>query len=347
MLRGEHSERRGMISLPTGSGKTLVAVQGIVEAIRDDGFHGAVLWVADRQELCEQAVESWELVWRSRGTRATTLLISRMWGGQEPPHPTSDLHVVVATIQSLRQRLADQPAEYAFLDDFRLIVCDEAHRSLAPTYTDVLRRFGITHRRTEEKRHLLGLTATPYKGHDELETVRLTNRYSKNRLDRGAFNSDKAEEVIRELQVRGMLAEADHEVIEGGTYELSVAQAEDAHPWLPQAAEDQLASDAQRTRSIIHAYREHIQEGWPTLIFATSVGHARTVAALLNQEEVSARSVDANTKSVTRRQIVEEFRSEKIQVLVNYGVFREGFDAPKTRAILVAQPVYSRITTSR
>ena len=341
MLRSEHSERRGMISLPTGSGKTLVAVQGIVEAIRDDGFHGAVLWIADRQELCEQAVESWELVWRSMGVRATTLLVSRMWGGQEPPQPKSDLHVVVATIQSLHRQLDDQPAAYAFLDDVRLIVCDEAHRSLAPTYTKVLRRFGITYRRREEERYLLGLTATPYKGHDELETARLTNRYSKNRLDRGAFNSDKAEEVIRELQAKGMLAEADHEVIEGGTLDLGHTRADYSLPWLPQAEEDQLASDAQRTRSIIHAYREHIQEGWPTLIFATSVEHAQTIAALLNHEDVPARSVDANTKSVTRRQIVEDFRNEKIKVLVNYGVFREGFDAPKTRAIVVAQPVFS------
>ena len=44
---------RGMISMPTGSGKTRVAVQAVVEAIRDDGFQGGVLWVADRDELCE------------------------------------------------------------------------------------------------------------------------------------------------------------------------------------------------------------------------------------------------------------------------------------------------------
>ena len=31
----------------------------------------------------------------------------------------------------------------------------------------------------------------------------------------------------------------------------------------------------------------------------------------------------------------------RIKALVNYGVFREGFDAPKTRAIIVARPVYS------
>jgi len=53
----EGRERRGMISLPTGSGKTRVAVQAIVEAMCHDGFDGTVLWVADRDELCEQAVE--------------------------------------------------------------------------------------------------------------------------------------------------------------------------------------------------------------------------------------------------------------------------------------------------
>ena len=52
MLCGGHSDdarRRGLVSLPTGSGKTRVAVQAIVEAMRDDGFVGGVLWVADRE----------------------------------------------------------------------------------------------------------------------------------------------------------------------------------------------------------------------------------------------------------------------------------------------------------
>ena len=44
------------------------------------------------------------------------------------------------------------------------------------------------------------------------------------------------------------------------------------------------------------------------------------------------------TDRYTRRQVVEQFRSGELKVLVNYGVFREGFDAPKTRAIIVARP---------
>ena len=62
---------------------------------------------------------------------------------------------------------------------------------------------------------------------------------------------------------------------------------------------------------------------------------------MLNREGISARAVWGETKPSVRRGIVEGFRDGRIKALVNYGVFREGFDAPKTRAVIVARPVYS------
>ena len=357
MLRSERSdgtERRGMLSMPTGSGKTRVAVQAIVEAMRDDAFQGGILWVADRDELCEQAVESWEQVWRSVGAEAGQLRISRMWSGQPRPSPTSERHVVVATIQTLHARLTRQPADYDFLREFELAVFDEAHRSIAPTFTAVMQEIGLTFRRKEDEPCLLGLTATPYRGHDEAETDRLVRRYGRNRLDAGAFAHDDPKEVIGELQGMGVLAQADQELIEGGTFRLSDAERDEvlrfvrdptrlAHQlaWLPQSVEDRIAQDSHRTRRIIEAYETYVGPNWPALIFATSVEHAQTLAALLNQRGVTARSVSGNTETVTRRRVVEGFRRGDVSVLVNYGVFREGFDAPKTRAIIVARPVYS------
>ena len=55
----------------------------------------------------------------------------------------------------------------------------------------------------------------------------------------------------------------------------------------------------------------------------------------------SALVAAGETDPSSRRSIVEAFRAGKVQALVNYTVFREGFDAPKTRAIIVARPVYS------
>ena len=339
---------RGVISLPTGSGKTRVAVQGIVESIRDDGFEGGILWVADRSELCEQAVESWRQVWRSLGSETQSLRISRMWDGQPAPLPTSDFHVVVASIQTLDARLKNETADYDFLRDFNLVVFDEAHRSTAPTFTSVMNRMGLSTgstRRSVSESFVLGLTATPYRS-DEDETARLASRYDENRLDHGVFNSNNADEVIRELQGMGVLALAEHEIIEGHSIQLSDRQREQMRdmPWLPESVEKEIATNIDRTGRIISAYDKHVRSenpDWATLIFATSVEHAQTLSALLNSRGVKARAVSGSTDRTTRRRVVEEFRNGDIKVLVNYGVFREGFDAPKTRAIIVARPVYS------
>ncbi|WP_419847114.1 DEAD/DEAH box helicase [Candidatus Poriferisocius sp.] len=352
--QNESAGQRGMISMPTGSGKTRVAVQAVVEAIRDDDFPSGVLWVADRDELCEQAVEAWEGVWRSEGIEAKQLRISRLWGAQPAPLPTSELHVVVASVQTLYSRLARRSEEYEFLKNFKIVIFDEAHRSIAPTSTSVMREIGLTYQQGEEEPRLLGLTATPYRGHDEAETRWLARRYGEKRLDRGAFSSDDPQEVIRELQDGGVLARADHELIEGGTFELSDSDWDELRKfvpeserggswrgWLPQSVEDRIAANTDRTRHIIEAYEKHIEPGWPTLIFATSVEHAQTLAALLNRSGITSRPVSGTTEPATRRRVVEEFRSGEIKALVNYAVFREGFDAPKTRAIIVARPVYS------
>ena len=340
---GVLGERRGMISLPTGSGKTRVAVQAIVEALREEEFAGGILWVADRDELCEQAVEAWRQVWASEGKPSVQLRISRMWARQPSPLPTGDMHVIVASIQTLSSRIRMQPAAYEFLADFKLVVFDEAHRSVAPTFTAVMEELGLTRWRRASEPFLIGLTATPYRGYDEDETQRLVNRYGSNRLDSGAFTNDQPEAVIEELQDMRVLARADQATIEGGNFFLSkdeLRQARDL-PWLPESVEQRIAEDADRTRRIMHAYLDLIKPHWPTLIFATSVDHAEVLSALLDSKGISSRAVSGKTDRIVRRRVVEEFRNRKIQALVNYNVFREGFDAPKTRAIIVARPVYS------
>ena len=341
-------ENRGLLSLPTGSGKTRVAVEAIIDAIREDEFAGAILWVADRDELCEQAVESWRQAWAAIGPEGRHLRISRLWEGQRRPVATDTAHVVVATRQTLAARgitgaSADDP-----LNDVRLLVVDEAHGSIAPSYTSIMGALGLTFRRGKDEICLLGLTATPYRGRNEEDTERLVNRYGQNRLDRGAFRSDAAEDVIHELQGMRVLAVADHDTIQGSDERLEDDELRAVNksnlPWLPESVERRIANSAERTRRIIEAYRSRIwsiDPTWPTLIFATSVEHAETIAALLQLEGVEARAVSYKTDATVRRSVVEQFRNGDVCVLVNYGVFREGFDAPKTRALIVARPVYS------
>ena len=347
--RQSGSENRGLLSLPTGAGKTRVTVEAIIDAIRDGDLKGTVLWIADRDELCEQAVESWRQAWGAIGPEAEELRISKMWGGQKKrPLPFEGTHVVVATRQTLAVRgtRGSDPADP--LNDVGLLVVDEAHGSIAPTYTRIMSELGLTFRRRHDEIGLLGLTATPYRGFDAAETSRLVARYGANRLDTGAFQNADANRVIRELQEMTVLAEADHRVIPGGRVELSDDERRQMEKrgfsWLPDSAQRRLGDDRKRTLGIVEAYKRYVHDQdseWPTLIFATSVTHAETVAALLQLDGIPSRAVSSQTETAARRSAVEQFRSGEIKVLVNYGVFREGFDAPKTRAIIVARPVYS------
>ena len=334
--------RRGMISLPTGAGKTRVAVEAIVGAIVAGDFEGGVLWVADRDELCEQGVQAWREAWAAKGAQGVRLRISRMWGNQPGAVETSGPQVVVATIQTLSRRLP-QPA-YDFLRRFRLVVFDEAHRTLAPTFTSAMEELGLKYRREADEPYLLGLTATPYRGYSAEETRWLVNRYGKNRLDAGAFAADDSETVVAELQQRRVLAEADQQVIPGMELEMTPeerSEMERRPQWLPEEVERRIGRDTERTERILEALLRRRPATGPTLIFATSVENAETISALLNLRGVVARAVSGGTHRGTRRRIVEGFRAGEIEVLVNYGVFREGFDAPKTRTIIVARPVYS------
>lgn len=338
----DHTERRGLIALPTGSGKTRVAVQSLVAAMCEDGFSGTVLWVADRDELCEQAVKAWAQVWSAIG-RPETLRVTRLWGNQPDPERLDAPHVIVATIQTLAARLQRRDGWDDFLADIRVVIFDEAHRTVAPTFTTVMDELGLTRWEGSPDVRLIGLTATPYRGYNEAETAWLVQRYGNNRLDRGAFRSDDQGEVVRELQENAILARVDHETIEGGDFdpnERELAWMADA-PWLPKRAETMLTRDVDRTRRILRACQHHVREDWPALVFATSVEHAGILAALLSAKGIRARAVSGKTEIATRRRIVDEFRNGDIQALVNYAVFREGFDAPRTRLIVVARPVFS------
>lgn len=101
---------RAILTLPTGAGKTRTAVEAIVEAICQAQFSGRfVLWVAQSDELCEQAVEAVREVWThrsvriindARGQRGRPLRVFRLWGTRAVPDP-SDSGIIVASIQKL------------------------------------------------------------------------------------------------------------------------------------------------------------------------------------------------------------------------------------------------------
>ncbi|CAB1129583.1 conserved protein of unknown function [Candidatus Hydrogenisulfobacillus filiaventi] len=126
---------RTVVSLPTGTGKTVTAV-----AIARQLGH-RVLWIAHRGELLDQAGATFRRVWPEASV-----------GVVQAERNEADAHVVLASVQSLTPKRLAQWAP----DAFPLVVVDEAHHAPSPVY-----RRAIDHFRP---RLLLGLTATPFRG---------------------------------------------------------------------------------------------------------------------------------------------------------------------------------------
>ncbi|WP_328976673.1 DEAD/DEAH box helicase [Streptomyces canus] len=327
--------QRGMLSLPTGAGKTRVTAEAVIRWVKRAGdLKGPLLWIAQTEELCEQAVQSWKFVWSKVGAERS-LTISRLWSTNEVGNVVDQPHLVIATDAKLERCLGTD--QYAWLRQAALVIVDEAHTAISKRYTEILGQLGLT--QYETGRHLLGLTATPFRNTNEDETRRLVSRFGNKRLDQGVFPSG---DPYRDLQDWGMLAQVEHRTLEGGRIELT--QDEKTHAdrmaMLSRSAEQRLADDHARSLRIVDSVVD-LPDDWPTLLFATSVDHAKYLAAMLNDRGVRSAAVDSTTSAQDRRARIEKFRNGRIRVLTNYGVLTQGFDAPATRVVVVARPVYS------
>jgi len=327
--------QRGMLSMPTGAGKTRVTSEAVIRWIRErKELPGPVLWIADREELCEQAVQSWRFVWGKVGAEVP-LVISRLWSSNEATPVTGQPHLVVATDAKLQSVLGRD--DYAWLREAALVIVDEAHLATSPRYGEIFEHLGVNPPSTA--RHLIGLTATPYRNDTDL-TLRLVHRFGK-RLDTEVFGGDQ-NEAIRQLQALGVLTRVTHRQLDGADIKLSLEEVASSRMFgvLPKRAEQRLAEDRDRNQRILDEI-ENLPADWPILVFATSVAHAKFLAAKLNDRGVKAVSIDSATPMSDRRKRIDDFRRGRVQVLTNYGVLAQGFDAPATRAVFVARPTYS------
>lgn len=325
---------RALLSLPTGAGKTRIAVQSIIEALRDGDLSGPILWIAQTEELCEQAVETWSFVWRAIGPQRS-LHISRLWGSFEAEPVEGPVQVVVTTIAKMLNRVED--SDYEWLSKTDCVIVDEAHGSTTPSYTKVLNWLGI--RGNRQRIPLVGLTATPFRGTSSEQTQRLVRRYGSRRLDHGVFDGVDPYAYLQKL---GVLAEVDHRMLAGYDIVLTDKELDELQKMrrLPSKVGERIGANRERNDTIIEEVLD-FPDDWPVLLFAASVDHAQTLAALLTLEGIPSAAVTGQTDHHVRRHYIERFRSGEIRVLTNYNVLTQGFDAPATRAVIVARPTFS------
>jgi DNA repair protein RadD len=351
LLSAPPGANRAILTLPTGAGKTRTTVEALIDWWIGPRKGNFILWIAQSEELCEQAVQAFREVWIDRGDRSSirdSLRVYRLWGGRSTV-PDED-GVIVSTIDKLRKALVNNEggAVHEVLTraaKVGAVIVDEAHRAEAPSYRRVLHKLGVEFVGTSQSPvSVLGLTATPLRSQHE-ETLRLARRFYGRLLRPQNLPEDPAA-VLAELRERGVLSRPVHQVLPatGRTVRLTLKQEEYLDEWndLPPDLLSQLAGEKDRNRQVLETVLA-LDENWPVLFFGCSVQHAQAMTVLLRRRGRESASITADTRESTRRHLVDLFRHRKIQVLCNYGVLTTGFDAPQVRAVVIARPTASRV----
>ena len=346
LLKSSSNLKCALLSLPTGAGKTRTAVEALLTWWnKDENINPYILWIAQSEELCEQAAESFRGVWIDRGGDGIrrTLRIYRCWGNYNAfPEEYAD-GVMVASIQKLHKSIQFDDGKEELrqiVKDVAAIIIDEGHRSTADSYTEVLEASGFKFGRDPySPAPLIGLTATPYRGFSKEENQKLTRRYNDNLLTSKILGDDP----LQTLRERGVLSHVNHETLNTHVkFELTNEEVRyfEQMKDLPISFVNRVGQDAKRNSLLVEKLLE-IPADWPVLCFGCSVQHASALAVLLRRKGRTAAVVTADTRRATRRYLIEEFRQGRLQVLCNYGVLTTGFDAPKIRAVVIARPTTS------
>lgn len=332
---------RVMLHMPTGSGKTRTAISYACEYLRKK--RATVIWLASQEELCEQAFSEFLIAWRKLGNRNIDAI--RLWGQHNLPVNFKEGFIVLGldkahNIMQKNSRFLQELPQNA------LIIFDEAHQAIAPTYKEVtqylINPFG------EGK--LLGLSATP--GRTLLDINKDKELASFFNTNKVTLNVKGYDNPIAYLIEHQYLARPNFISVEGldnanltQTDLDNIVSGKDISP----DTLKKLGKDVMRNLKIIDKCIDIIKKHKRVIVFAASVEQSDALAAIMTNEGHNAVSVSSKTENIDREKFIESYKNNdpEHKMIFNYGILTTGFDAPMTSAVMIARPTTSLVLYSQ
>ena len=264
-----------------------------------------MLVLAHRSELLIQAKDKIEMINKDLSV-----------GIEQAENKAGYVDVVIASVPTLGRESSSRIEKYP-KNYFKTIVVDEAHHAAAPSYRRILDYF------TPEL--LLGVTATPQRS----DSVRLI---------------DVFQEIVYYKSIQDLIKEGWLSPLVGYRVKTST-DISDVEIQNGEYKQDQLIEaidNSSRNNSIVTAYND-LANAKKTVVFAAGVDHAGHLEEAFRKNGSSVRVIIGTTPDEERRQILSDFKSGVVTVLVNVGVLTEGFDEPSIEAIILAKPTRSSL----
>ena len=300
-------KRRVIVSLPTGTGKTVVFAH-FPSVLK---MKKRLLVLAHREELLQQAHDKFRAI-------DPELKVEIEQAGARA---SADAKVVVASVATLARggtRLAQLPP-----DDFSIIVVDEAHHAVAPSYRRIFDHFGLLDPGTG--RYLVGFTATPRRGDNH-------------------GLGEVFEEVCYARDLREMIAEGYLSRIRGWRVDtdLSLDGVKVQHGDFVESQLARVVNTPARNNLLVTAYRE-LADGRRAIVFCVDVAHAQNVHRAFSQAGIRSAAVWGELPKDERRATLAAFSSGEIDVVTNCNLLTEGFDEPRVDCVMMARPTRSKL----
>ena len=221
--------------------------------------------------------------------------------------------VQVASAQTLVRR-DPPPADLIFLD--------EAHESGAvPSTLELLKRY--------PNAYIIGLTATPER----------TDGRGLGRHVGGIFDSIVIGVTTRELIAQGRLSK--YRLFRAPTvYDFKGVHIKKGE-YDPAEALERVNTNG-LVGEVYDNWKAHA-DGRSTLIFCQHTVHGKHVATVFKNHDENVAYVDADTPKEERKDVVEGFKSGRIMIVVNIGLYTQGFDAQRCSCVVQAFKTASMI----
>ena len=343
-------KRAAMVHLPTGVGKTRTAIRFVVNTLLSQDKPSAVVWLASRSELLEQASEEFNEAWKVSGDRNVASI--RYYGIADIDANVASKHdtiILFASFQKLRAKChAGSDNFFSIFEKNVLCVVDESHQSTAPSYLEVIE---CCKNWNPRECFLLGLSATPGRTWADIsQDEKVARLYEGNKITLTLPNENNP---VQALITMGYLSRPNYYRInfniddsDAEAPESNALQREDE---FSANIYDVLGSYIERNKEIADLVVSSLASRNRAIVFMPTILSCKVVSLLLAIKSVQSHIITGSTGNNERKYAYSNFStssSRKI-VLLNHSVLTAGFDAPKTDCVIIARPTKSLVSYSQ
>jgi superfamily II DNA or RNA helicase len=315
-----------LLVLPTGGGKTKVALDAIINYIDNSEKPLNILWMVHSVPLCNQAEEAIISSWQEPrlGGKNQKLWLNKLnEGAQKLSNIQFDdfSSFTVATPDTFKDNL-EMDKDFT---PFDLIVCDEAHHGIAEQER-VYSKIG--------HKQILGLTATPELNKDN---VKFNNRYTKMLVPKNYLSKHGKKPKIstisqdmKSILVNEKFLSTETIVKFYAAHEADVLDLtfESSKPWQKQPSSSIILAELAKKM-----YEENNCKR--ILVFCQEIDQARLCAGILRDKGISAAAIYSGLKRIERNSRLDGLSTEHFNVLISVDILREGVDIPLVDGIIV------------